>query len=276
MNSPRTIEEIDFVSPVVDARGQVIEQRPGRARLWREPLPAGQSLELIEVPGGTLRMGSLRGQGYADEQPQHFVQVAGFWMGRTPVTEGQWRALMGRHRGRFTEPDGPVDTISWTEAAKFCERLSKAAGRRYGLPSEALWEYACRAGSITDFSFGPVVTSDLANYNGEFVFQGGPKGVYRHKTLPVGQFPPNAFGLQEMHGTLWEWCADAWHDDYSGAPADGNAWQGGLRAEYRVARGGCWHDIPEVCRSAARLRAKADEGDEFMGLRVVLLEFSPK
>jgi formylglycine-generating enzyme required for sulfatase activity len=266
------LDELDFLSPIVDAHGQVVEQRAGRARRWSEPLAGGHPLELIEVPGGSLRMGTLRGQGYADEQPQHFVQVAGFWMGKFPVTEGQWQAVMGRHRGRFSAADGPVDTISWDDALKFCERLSQKTGQRYGLPSEAQWEYACRAGSQMAFSFGPVLTSDLANYNGEFAFQNGPRGVYRHKTAPAGEFLPNAFGLLEMHGTLWEWCADAWHDDYSGAPADGSAWQGGPRTEFRAARGGCWHDIPEVCRSAARLRVKASEGDEFMGLRVVMLD----
>ena len=268
------LSELVFTSPLLDANGRLLEERPGRARQWSEPLGADLTLELIEIPGGTLRMGSLHGQGYPDEQPRHFVQVASFWLGKAPLTERQWQALMGRHRGRFTDPDGPVDTISWIEAARFCERLSKRTGRRYALPSEAQWEYACRAGSLAAFSFGPVITSDLANYNGEFACQGGPRGVYRHKTLPAGEFPPNAFGLLDMHGTLWEWCADAWHDDYSGAPADGSPWQGGSNPEFRASRGGCWHDIPEVCRSAARLRAKAAEGDEFMGLRVVLMDFS--
>lgn len=259
---------IEFTYPVADDQGQVVELRPGKARLLSEILAPGITLELVAVPGGSFRMGSIHGHGYPDEEPQHFVQVAPFWLGKTPVTQAQWRAVMGAHRGRFEGPDLPVDSVSWDDSVRFCQRLSKKSGRRYALPSEAQWEYACRAGSLTAFAWGPVATSDLANYNGEFSHLGGPRGVYRHKLLPVMSLPPNAFGLYEMHGNLWEWCADAWHEDYTGAAADGSPWLGGPNTEFRTARGGCWHDIPEVCRAASRLRAEASEGDEMMGLRV--------
>ena len=262
------LSDIEFAYPVADAQGNVIELRQGKARQFTETLAPGVGLELVAVPGGSFRMGTSHGHGYPDEEPQHFVQVGPFWMGKTPVTQAQWQAVMGRHRGRFTGPDLPVDNISWVEASRFCQRLSQKSGRRFTLPSEAQWEYACRGGSPAAFAWGPVATSDLANYNGEFPHQSGPLGVYRHAPLPVMSLPPNAFGLYEMHGTLWEWCADAWHEDYGGASAGDSAWQSGPDPEFRAARGGCWHDIPEVCRSAARLRAKASEGDEFMGLRV--------
>ena len=261
--------EFKFLYPLIDSQGHILEQRAGRADCFTESLAPGVNLIMVAVPGGAFRMGSLHGQGYPDEEPQHYVQVAPVWMSQALVTQRQWQALMGAHRGRFSGADLPVETISWEAVMRFCEKLTKKSGRRYGLPSEAQWEYACRAGSSAPFAFGPTLTTALANYNGEFSFHGGPKGVYRHVPTPAGSFPPNAFGLEDMHGNLWEWCADAWHDDYRGAPLDGSPWPNGPQTEYRVVRGGCWHDIPEVCRSAARLKLRAAEGDEMTGFRVV-------
>jgi formylglycine-generating enzyme required for sulfatase activity len=271
MEGEDNMAEIEFKYPIVDAQGKVIEQRAGRAECLVVTLAPGVTLEMLAVPGGAFRMGSLHGQGYPDEEPQHYVQVEPFWMSKAPVTQRQWSALMGAHRGRFSGPELPVETISWDAASSFCQKLSKKSGRRCRLPSEAQWEYACRAGSNTLFACGPTLSTDLANYNGEFSFHGSPRGVYRHVTTPAGSFPPNAFGLEDLHGNLWEWCADAWHDDYSGAPLDGSPWEGGPKTEYRAARGGCWHDIPEVCRSAARIQVRASEGDEMTGFRVIVL-----
>jgi formylglycine-generating enzyme required for sulfatase activity len=262
--------EFDFTSPTIDPQGHIVEQRPGRAQCITETIVPGVTLELVVVPGGAFRMGALHGQGYPDEEPQHFVQLASFWMSKAPITQRVWGAVMGAHRGRFSGPDLPVETISWDAAVRFCAKLSKKIGRHYALPSEAQWEYACRAGTNTPFAYGPTLTTDLVNYNGDFSYHGGPKGVYRHVTTPIGSFPPNAFGLVDLHGNLWEWCADAWHDDYSGAPLDGSVWADGPRADYRVARGGCWHDTPDVCRSTARIKVRAAEGDEMTGFRIVL------
>jgi formylglycine-generating enzyme required for sulfatase activity len=147
-------------------------------------------------------------------------------------------------------------------------RLSKKAGRTYRLPSEAEWEYACRAGTAGAFCFGPTLTTDLANYVGEHTFGLEPKGLYRHETTSVGSFPANAFGVYDMHGNVWEWCADAWHEDYSDAPADGSAWKRG-GASQRVLRGGGWHDPPDLCRSAARLKFEPSDAEDFVGFRVV-------
>jgi len=216
-------------------------------------------------------MGSPRGQGYPDEQPQRYVRLPAFWMSRGPITQAQWQAVMGKPQVcRFHGDDLPVETVTWEEAARFCEKLSARAGLKLHLPGEAQWEYACRAGAQTAFSCGPTLSSDLANYNGEFAYHDGPRGVYRHTTNPGGAFPPNAFGLFDLHGNLWEWCADAWHDDYGGAPADETPWLSGAPAEFGVARGGSWHDIPDVCRSAARLKLRRAEGDEMTGFRVVM------
>jgi formylglycine-generating enzyme required for sulfatase activity len=137
------------------------------------------------------------------------------------------------------------------------------------MPSEAEWEYACRARTTTPFYFGETITTDLANYVGEFVYRSEPKGIYRHETTEVGSFPPNAFGICDMHGNIWEWCEDTWHNNYLGAPADGKVWeiQAGLN---RVLRGGCWHDPPDLCRSAVRLKHVLNEGEDFFGFRVAL------
>jgi formylglycine-generating enzyme required for sulfatase activity len=159
---------------------------------------------------------------------------------------------------------------------EFCTVLAARTGRPYRLPSEAEWEYACRAGSTTPFHFGPTLTTDLANYVGEHTFGSEPPGVYRHGSTDAGSFPPNEFGLHDMHGNVWEWCADMWSEDYNSAPADGSPRvrraERGIRR--RVLRGGSWHETPGNCRSAVRLGLDASEGEDFVGFRVALDHFS--
>jgi formylglycine-generating enzyme required for sulfatase activity len=261
---------LSFTSLRLAATGAVVERVPGQAQAWWEDLGGGTTLELVDVPAGHFHMGSTQAV-YPDEQPAHRVSVPAFRLGRGPVTQAQWRAVMGKAAAcRFNGPALPVENVSWQGAVRFCERLSARKGRAYGLPSEAQWEYACRAGTRGPFACGETITTDAANYNGEFVFAAEPKGVYRHVTTEPGAFAPNAFGLLDMHGNVWEWCADHWHNHYQGAPSDGRAWVHGGHASLRVARGGCWHDTPQVCRSAARLAYAAGEGDEFVGFRVML------
>jgi formylglycine-generating enzyme required for sulfatase activity len=142
-------------------------------------------------------------------------------------------------------------------------------GRNYQLPSETQWEYACRAGTNTPFSFGETLTVDVANFNGEHMFRDEPRGFYFHATNEGGKFPPNAFGIYDMHGNLWEWCADNWLDDFSSSPRDGSSYEN-KDSKYRVARGGSWHEPPSLCRSAARLRVLQSEADEVMGFRVAV------
>jgi formylglycine-generating enzyme required for sulfatase activity len=151
----------------------------------------------------------------------------------------------------------PVERVNWYQAVEFCERLSKLTGRNYRLPSEAEWEYACRAGTTTPFYFGETITSELVNYDGNYSYGNGPRGEYRSQTTPVGQFPPNAFGLYDMHGNVWEWCSnDCSHDGYHYAPTDGSAWVASNKKYYTeiraLLRGGSWADDPDVCRSAIR------------------------
>jgi formylglycine-generating enzyme required for sulfatase activity len=136
---------------------------------------------------------------------------------------------------------------------EFCRRLSQRTKRGYSLPSEAQWEYACRAGTTTPFAFGETLTTDLANYDGNTTYGTGPKGIYRKQTSEVGSFPANAWGLQDMHGNVCEWCLDTWHDSYNGAPIDGTPWGSSGDQGARLLRGGSWLFIPRFCRSAIRI-----------------------
>jgi formylglycine-generating enzyme required for sulfatase activity len=165
---------------------------------------------------------------------------------------------------------------------EFCRRLSQRTGRYYTLPSEAQWEYACRAGKSTPFAFGDTLTSELANYDGAYTYGNGPTGKNRKQTTPVGMFPANAWGLQDMHGNVREWCLDDWHGSYEGAPVDGSAWVDGAEGQSskreggrRLLRGGSWFYGPWYCRSACRSRLRPDDADSRIGFRVVCLPQGP-
>jgi formylglycine-generating enzyme required for sulfatase activity len=191
-------------------------------------------------------------------------------MGQALVTQAQWQAVMGRPLPcRFHGDARPVENVSWPEAQAFCEKLSRRTKRAFHLPSEAQWEYACRAGTSTPFYTGPTLSASVANYCGEHTYRGEAPGPYRHVTTEAGAFPPNPFGLYDMAGNLWHWCADTWHPSYSGAPAGEMPWTRGGDPKARPVRGGSWHDTPDACRSAARARCDAGQGDDFVGFRVV-------
>lgn len=268
MSEPE-LAPIQFELIRVDAAGQVVARQPRTAQGFTQRLPAAVALEMIEVPAGRFSMGSTRAEGGDDERPQHPVAIGRFYMARALVTQAQWQAVMGRRpAARFRGDDLPVENVSWVEAQAFCERLSRHAGRAYGLPSEAQWEYACRAGTRTPFAYGDTLAGDLANYCAEHTYRAERPGPYRHMTTPAGAFPPNPFGFYDLHGNLWEWCADAWHDDYTAAPGGDTPWQARGDQDGRVVRGGSWHDVPAACRSAARTRYEAGQGDDFVGFRV--------
>jgi len=229
------------------------------------------------------------------EMPQHRVKVPEFWMGKFAVTQSQWRQVAGLPKvnldlnpdpSNFKGAKRPVETVSWEEAVEFCDRLSRFAesrlsaktGNSYRLPSEAEWEYACRAGTVrlsaqveatTPFYFGETITSDLVNCNGTIPYGNAPKGEYRQQTTEVGTFPPNGFGLYDMHGNVCEWCADPWHDNYQDAPTDGSVWTTNGDNEIRVIRGGSWNDFPVSCRSAYRYLSDPRETNDLIGFRIV-------
>ncbi|MEO0970883.1 MAG: formylglycine-generating enzyme family protein, partial [Cyanobacteria bacterium J06639_18] len=171
----------------------------------------------------------------------------------------------------------PVEKVNWYDAAEFCSKLSKLTGKEYRLPSEAEWEYACRAGNTTPFHFGKTVTTDLANYNGNYIYGNSSNGIYRKETMRVGSFPANPYGLHDMHGNVWEWCLDDWHCNYKEAPIDGSAWcRYNCSPEQKTGeaslRGGSWLNNPKNCRCAYReydIRAEHHSINMFIGFRVV-------
>ena len=255
-----------------------IRRQTKNVQRFSEDLGNGIRLETIFIPGGPFLMGSPADEPerYDDEGPQHEATVPDFLMGRYPVTQRQWRTVatwtgfkddLNPDPSHFKGANRPVESISWHDATAFCQRLARRTGRDYRLPSEAEWEYACRAGTTTPFHFGESITPDLANYNGKRSYGRGPAGEYRGETTEVGKFPANAFGLSDMHGNVWEWCADTWHDSYEGAPRDGSAWSDKDNSDKDilpssdkennedvryVLRGGSWLNYPRLCRSAYR------------------------
>jgi formylglycine-generating enzyme required for sulfatase activity len=266
-------------------------RRRSEAQYFAEDLGNGVTLEMVAIPDGTFQMGSPESEAGRDddESPQHQVTVKPFFLGKYSVTQAQWQAVaklpkvsreLDPNPSRFKGADRPVEQVSWHDAVEFCARLSKQTGREYRLPSEAEWEYACRAGTTTPFHFGETITTDLVNYRGtDFEYKGtvyrgsygsGSKGEFRHQTTPVGSFGvANAFGLYDMHGNVWEWCADHWHDNYEGAPSDGSAWLSDNDNQYRIVRGGSCFDFPSHCRSASRYGSLPGNVDLNFGFRVV-------
>ncbi|MFG6105354.1 SUMF1/EgtB/PvdO family nonheme iron enzyme [Leptothoe sp. EHU-05/26/07-4] len=202
----------------------------------------GVALELLYISSGKFLMGSPQGEGRGDELPQHEVAVPEFWMGKYPVTQEQYQAVMEENPSIFRGDNFPVECVTWHNAAKFCETISQQTGQPIRLPSEAEWEYACRAETRTPFSFGAILTAGQANFSNNVL-----------KTTPVGRYSPNNFGLYDMHGNVWEWCQDHMHSNYLGAPTDGSAWTQGGNSNFRMVRGGSWDNRLFRCRSAARL-----------------------
>jgi len=273
-----------------EPKTEIVIRRETR-RVWQcvESLADKLTLELIKIPVGRFVMGAPEDEleSSRDERPQHEVTVSGFYMGKYPVTQVQWRFVanlpevereLDLEPSNFKGDDHPVEQVSWLDAVEFCARLSQHTEREYRLPSEAEWEYACRAGTTTPFHFGETITSDLANYNGDpnynenSAYCDGIKGVYRRGTTPVGSFGvANAFGLYDMHGNVWEWCEDDRNRSYNRAPKDGSAWIDRIRSDesVRVLRGGSWYLNPGNCRSATRNFYAAESRRDSSGFRVV-------
>ena len=205
-------------------------------------------LEMVKIPAGTFLMGSADNDesAYSDEKPQHRVNLQEFYLGKYPVTQEQYQAIMGNNPSHFQDnPKHPVENVSWDDAQAFCQKLNEKTGKKYRLPSEAEWEYACRAGSQTSYYFG-----DDEKVLGEYAWYNKNAGS---KTHPVGQKKANNWGLFDMSGNVWEWCEDSWHTNYENAPMDGTVWNDNHSPTAdRVLRGGSWSNDPWDCRSAYR------------------------
>ena len=260
-----------FETVSVDSNGEIIVRQSGSASCLVERLAVDLSLDLVLIPGGTFGMGDNRH--HQDEQPIHQVRLSPFYMGKYPVTQAQYRQVMGEELGDGIDADYPAEKISWDDAIAFCIKLSQKTGREYSLPSESQWEYACRAQTTSNFHFGETITPDLVNYNGEYPYNGAPIGQNRDRSTPVGTFPANAFGLYDMHGNVWEWCLDRYHPNYLTAPVDGSA----VGADHlsagsskRVMRGGSWDYVAKGCRSAVRSSMDSSLRMNGCGFRVIL------
>jgi Uncharacterized conserved protein len=269
-----TLPTFDFEVVTVNARGNITNRQRHQAQFISENLGSGAILDMVAIPGGSFKMGSPSTEAgrFDYEWPQQNVNISPFFMGKYEVTQAQYQAVMGNNPSNFKGAKRPVEQVTWDDAVEFCRKLTQTqkTGKTYRLPSEAEWEYACRARTTTPFYFGETITPDLVNYNGNYPYGSAPKGLDRQQTTDVGSFPPNVFGLYDMHGNVWEWCSDKWHDNYNGAPTDGSSWETG-GSEYRVRRGGSWCNNAVNCRSAYRNRNSAVDRSSGIGFRVALV-----
>ncbi len=286
--------QVHSVSPsvwVLKGDGEVFVLPPPTT--FSVSLPGGVTMEMVKIPAGSFMMGSNDGPDwswcYPCEQPVHEVTIGyDFYMGKFEVTQAQWLAVMGSwpqydpaNYSYGHGDDYPAYFISWDDCQNFVTELNKLGQGTFRLPSEAEWEYACRAGTTTRFYFGdsdgcgilckdcaagvlPGNRSDYMWYCGN----NGSSGTPQYGSKPVGGKLPNDFGLYDTHGNVWEWCQDYWHEGYTGAPADGRAWESPT-SSYRVLRGGYWSSYAQYCRSALRGRFDPDLGDYSVGLRIV-------
>ena len=274
-----------------------------RSRHWahREQLAEGVALTMLRIPAGSFEMGApdTEAESMERERPVQRVTLGEFLLGQTPITQAQWRAVAQWQRleqedrelwpqsldpdpvaklkdpARFQGEQRPVVNVSWHDAMAFCQRLRLRTGKNYTPPSEAQWEYACRAGSTTPFHWGATISTELANYDGREVYGDGEKGEFRQQTMDVASFPANPWGLHDIHGNVWEWCSDHWHNNYKGVPEDGRAW---IDEEAKdeplktwLLRGGSWGGNPGNCRSACRFLSLPGIRDNDLGFRVCCL-----
>jgi formylglycine-generating enzyme required for sulfatase activity len=231
-------------------------------------------MDLVLIPAGEFTMGSSTDEAERrdDEGPQHRVRITRpFYLGAYEVTQAQYEKVMGKNPSAFKGPTRPVESVRWNDAVEFCRRLSREEGRTYRLPTEAEWEYACRARSTTPFTYGKALSTRTdANFNADYSYNGSETGPYREETVPVGSFRPNAWGLYDMHGNVWEWCQDWFASDYyQKSPA--NDPPGPTSGTYRVDRGGAWSVDAAGSRSASRDGCSPNMSDYSRGFRVVLV-----
>ena len=249
-------------------------------QFYDEKLDDKTHLRMMQIPAGTFLMGSPENEEgrFESESPQHRVSVSSFFMAKYPVTQAQWRIVskmpqvklnLKPNPSKFKGETRPVEQVSWHEAIEFCGRLTKHTKRQYRLPTEAEWEYACRAGTITPFHFGENLSPELANY--DYMQAYGDRLISKHqgKTTPVARFKiANAWGLCDMHGNVREWCQDHWHNYHKDIPKNGTAWLTENSDAPRINRGGSWYDDPRNCLSNYRFDDFPDDRSRYLGFRV--------
>jgi formylglycine-generating enzyme required for sulfatase activity len=295
-----------FETVFVDEKGKIDRHEQHQTECLSIELGNGVNLELVYIPGRSFVMGAPAEEtgSSSGERPQHLVNLKPFYMSKYPITQKQFEAVLHKNPAKFKGENRPVEQVEWHDAKSFCRELSKKTGLAFELPSEAKWEYACRAGTTTPFYFGATISAQLANYNDETTYGEWISGKYRSETIrelpnynpeiaryegisgkycqgtsDVGMFPPNAFGLYDLHGNVWEWCEDVRYGGYEGAPTDGTAWDrsnfspysGDRDGEICMIRGGGWQSKPDRCRSAASDEYRYCERRSDIGFRVVLI-----
>ncbi|MEA5466431.1 formylglycine-generating enzyme family protein [Leptothoe sp. PORK10 BA2] len=266
----------------VDAEGQITAEPSVKVTYFDEPylnpsLGKALPLRMVQIPAGEFLMGSPPAETQREEKegPQRAIQVPSFYMGAFTITQQQYEVIMGENPSYFTDDQGkdganlPVEQVTWQEAEAFCQKLSQLTGRTYRLPSEAEWEYACRAGTTTPFCFGEKLTTEIANFFADFSFTENFEENYRNTPVAVDSFWPNEFGLYNMHGNISEWCADDYHDSYQEAPSDAKPWKSADAQSSKVIRGGSWFNDTPFCRSASRDKNSQTGRSNVFGLRVV-------
>ncbi len=262
--------EFQSSSTSVEGNSSISSSKPRSSSALDLDLGRGVTLRLALIPAGKFLMGSPESEnGRFDVEKQHKVMISNpFYMGIHQVTQAQYEAVMGANPSIFKGNNLPVETVNWHCAVEFCRKLSETTGRNVRLPTEAEWEYACRAGTTTPFYFGKTISTDLANYSGmDDAYGYGSEGEDRGRTTPVGSFLANAWGLYDMHGNVLEWCSD-WYGNYpDGEVTDP---QGPSDGDKRILRGGSWLDDPVLCRSAYRGLDLPGRRDFFIGFRVSL------
>ncbi len=296
--SPSVITPVSFEFRTARLKPDGKIQKLDTGHAWQFIEQIGSApLEMVFIPGGKFLMGSSEkdldevrkdrkrygrsADWVENEKPQHEVTIPPFYIGKFTVTQSQWRAVAALPKieielepnpSHFKGDNRPVEQVNWSEAREFCARLANHTGRLYRLPSEAEWEYACRAGTTTPFAFGETITNKVVNYYSENPYGNGPKEKSRGETIEVGSLGvANDFGLFDMHGNVWEWCEDHRHDSYQDAPTDGSAWLSGKDlSSRRVVRGGSWNLNGNVCRSAFRNGLEPGIRNNAFGFRVVV------
>ena len=293
-------ENFHFTVATLDNSGVMKGGMQREGRLFREELGDGESLELVELPTGNFWMGASptefsqvgkefqrvglpfnQAQEVAQSEiPQGEVQVVSYYLTRREITQAQWEQVADWPQVRielnpepsfFHGKDRPVEQITWEEAIEFCERLSARTGRPYRLPSEAEWEFACRAGTLTPYHFGETISFEVANFDAAYPWGHAVNGQRRQQTFDSGSTgAANAFGLLDMHGNVQEWCMDPWHPNYQGSPLGASVWEKGGDSQYRVVRGGSYLSAAAFCRSSSRSKKGFARRFSDTGFRVAI------
>ncbi len=275
------LDTFAFDVPTLDKTGKVWRSQMRSAKFLPVSLKNADRLDMVAIDPGTFLMGAARSESRRKpvEVPQRRVRTSPFLISKHPITQSQWAAVatlpkirrdLSPNPSYFQGRDRPVESVSWLEAVEFCDRLSQHTGRRFQLPSEAQWEYACRAGTQTPFHTGDTIASQFANYVGTYTYKAEPAGNYLKSTSPVGSYKPNGFGLHDMHGNVWEWCADTWHRNYRNLSKHHNPMASHQQAQLRAIRGGSWLDSPDKIRSASRSKTFETHLNRTIGFRVAM------